>query len=84
MLHIVANTIKKVPERIMKHLAKKIFKSIEKEHGEIPAGINTEIPDYKAIEDHKEARNKCPCDTSGCDWADWAGRYLNPASMVGY
>ena len=55
--HTVANTIKKVPERIMKHLAKKIFKSIEKEHGEIPAGINTEIPDYKAIEDHKEAKS---------------------------
>lgn len=45
--HIEANTTKKVPERVMKHLAKKIFKE---------AGTaEYEIPDYKAIEDHKEA-----------------------------
>jgi len=55
--HTAANTTKKVPERIMKHLAKKIFKTIEKEHGEIPSEINTNIPDYKSIEDHKEAKN---------------------------
>jgi len=54
--HTKANTIKKVPERIMKHLAKRIFKSIEKEQGEIPAEINTDIPDYKSITDHKEAK----------------------------
>jgi len=54
--HTTANTIKKVPERIMKHLAKKIFKSLEKEYGEIPSEINTEIPNYKEIEDHKEAK----------------------------
>jgi transposase len=54
--HCMANTVKKVPERIMKHLAKKIFKSIEEEAGEIPDEINTNIPDYKAIEDHKEAK----------------------------
>ncbi len=46
--HIEANTIKKTPERIMKHLARKIFKSIEKE--------DYEIPDYKQIEDPKEAK----------------------------
>lgn len=46
--HIEANTTKKVPERIMKHLAKKIFKA---------EGIeNYEIPDYKSIEDHTEAK----------------------------
>lgn len=54
--HIEANCIKKVPERIMKHLAQKIFKALEKNEGEIPEGIDTEIPDYKAIEDHKEAK----------------------------
>jgi len=54
--HTAANTIKKVPERIMKHLARKIFKTMEKEYGEIPSEINTDIPDYKAIEDHKEAK----------------------------
>jgi len=46
--HILANTTKKVPERIMKHLAKKIFKSMEK--------TDYEIPDYTQIEDHKEAK----------------------------
>ena len=46
--HIEANTIRKTPERIMKHLAKKIFKSIEKE--------DYERPDYKQIEDSKEAK----------------------------
>ena len=46
--HIEANTIRKTPERIMKHLARRIFKSIEKE--------DYEIPDYKQIEDHKEAK----------------------------
>ena len=46
--HIIANTTKKVPERIMKHLAKKIFKAMEQE--------GHDIPDYKQIEDHKEAK----------------------------
>ena len=46
--HIEANTTKKVPERIMKQLAKKIFKA---------EGIeDKEIPDYKSIEDHNEAK----------------------------
>ena len=46
--HILANTTKKVPERVMKHLAKKIFKAMDKS--------DYEIPDYKKIEDHKEAK----------------------------
>lgn len=54
--HIAANTIKKVPERVMKHLAKKIFKTLEKEAPEILEKVNTEIPNYKDIEDHKEAK----------------------------
>jgi len=46
--HIEANTVKKIPERIMKQLAKKIFKA---------EGIeDAEIPDYKGIEDHNEAK----------------------------
>ena len=46
--HIEANTAKKIPERIMKQLAKKIFKA---------EGIeDAEIPDYKSIEDHNEAK----------------------------
>ena len=54
--HTSANTIKKVPERIMKHLARKILKNIEEELGEIPSEINVVIPNYKDIEDHKEAK----------------------------
>ena len=54
--HAVANTRKLVPERIMKRLAKKILKNVEQESGTIPSGINTDIPDYKTIEDHNEAK----------------------------
>jgi transposase len=46
--HIEANTIKKVPERIMKQLAKNIFKAIGQEE--------YEIPDYTQIEDHVKAK----------------------------
>ena len=46
--HVEANTIKKTPERIMKHLAKKIFKSVGTE--------DYEMPDYEQIEDPKEAK----------------------------
>ena len=54
--HIEANCTKKVPERIMKHLAKRIFKGLEADHGAVPENINTNIPDYAQIEDHKEAK----------------------------
>jgi transposase len=46
--HIEANTVKKVPERIMKHLARNIFKAMGQEE--------YEIPDYTQIEDHAEAK----------------------------
>jgi len=54
--HAKANTMKLVPERIMKHLAKGILKNIKQESVEIPPEINATIPDYKGIEDHKEAK----------------------------
>ncbi|AEV67448.1 transposase [Acetivibrio clariflavus DSM 19732] len=54
--HTHANTVKKVPERILKHIAKKIFKNLEKEAGEIPEEINTNIPNYKEIAEHREAK----------------------------
>ena len=50
--HIEANTIKKVPERVMKHLARKIFKGLQQDLGEVPIEIDTEIPDYTQIADH--------------------------------
>lgn len=55
--HTLANTNKLFPERIMKRLAKRIFKSIEEVSGAIPKEINTEIPNYKEIED-KELSKK--------------------------
>jgi hypothetical protein len=54
--HTEANTFKCTAERVMKRLAKKIFKTVEKECGEVPEEINQEIPNYKEIENHKEAK----------------------------
>lgn len=54
--HIEANTVKKVPERIMKHLARKIFKALQKDIGEIPSEVDTAVPDYTVIEDHVQAK----------------------------
>ncbi|MCX8129724.1 MAG: IS1182 family transposase [Clostridia bacterium] len=54
--HTEANTTKKVPERVMKHLAKKILKSLNEENGIIPEQIDVKIPNYKEIEDHKQAK----------------------------
>ncbi len=55
--HTEANCKKQVPERIMKHLAAKIFAGLEADHdGQLPSGIDTNIPDYKGIEDHQEAK----------------------------
>lgn len=53
--HIEANTIKKTPERLMKHLARKIIKTYAEETGENLADLPEE-PEYKEIEDHKEAK----------------------------
>ena len=55
--HTQANCMKLVPERIMKHLAARIFAALEADHdGKLPTGIDTNIPDYKSIADHKEAK----------------------------
>ena len=54
--HIEANCTKKVPERIMKHLAKRIFRGLEADNGQIPVTANTVIPDYAQIEDHVLAK----------------------------
>ena len=54
--HIEANCTKKVPERIMKHLAKRIFQGLEADNGQVPVTVNTTIPDYTQIEDHTQAK----------------------------
>lgn len=53
--HVEANTIKKSPERLMKHLARKIIKSYHDETKEELENL-PEVPDYKEISDHKEAK----------------------------
>lgn len=40
----------------MKHLAKNIIKSVEEESGTIPPDLIGEVPNYKLIGDHKEAK----------------------------
>jgi transposase len=55
--HILANTKKKVPERVMKHLAKKILAALKEDNeGVLPDRIDENIPDYKNIDDHKKAK----------------------------
>ena len=49
--HAKANTVKLVPERIMKHLSKKIFKNIKQESGEISPEINTTKFNYNKDSD---------------------------------
>lgn len=47
--HTNANTIKKVPERIMKHLARRIIRAIEEENGEIPILDTLQTDSVEAI-----------------------------------
>ena len=54
--HTEANTFKCTSERVMKRLAKKIFTTVEQENGEVPEEIDQNIPNYKEIEDPKEAK----------------------------
>src|SRR5690554_5204449 len=53
--HIEANTIKKTPERLMKHLGRKIINTYTEETGQDLKDIPEE-PEYKEIADHKEAK----------------------------
>src|SRR5699024_5794433 len=54
--HTEANTFKCTAERVMKRFAHQIFKTMEEENGEVPEDIDTDIPNYKEIENHKEAK----------------------------
>ena len=54
--HLEANCKKKSPEKIMKYLAVRLFKAMQKDLEEIPAQIDTQIPESKEIKDVKEAR----------------------------
>jgi hypothetical protein len=53
--HVEANTRKKTPERLMKHLARKIIKAFQEEMGELLEGLPEE-PDYQEIPDQLEAK----------------------------
>lgn len=54
--HINTNTGKLVPERIMTHLAKRIFKAIEEDLGKLPSEIDPNIPDWTKETNHKKAK----------------------------
>ena len=54
--HTQANTFRATPERVMKRLAKKLFIHLQEEHGHLPDTINDTIPNYKEIENHREAK----------------------------
>jgi transposase len=54
--HTAANCGKLIPERVMRKLAKRIFKGLVEDNEAMPAGVETEIPDYSRIEDHKQAK----------------------------
>ena len=54
--HMEANCVKKVPERMMRQLARRIFLGLEKDLGKIPETVDTNIPDVKEVNDHKEAK----------------------------
>lgn len=53
--HILANTVKKTPERLMKHLAKNIIQTYKEETGQSLDHV-PEAPKYKEILDHHEAK----------------------------
>lgn len=53
--HIEANTVKKTPERLMTHLARKIIKTYREETDKDLQDIPDE-PKYKEIKDHKKAK----------------------------
>ena len=54
--HMEANTVKKVPERMMRHMARHIFAGLEKDLNGIPESVDTNIPDVKDVKDHEEAK----------------------------
>lgn len=54
--HVEAALKRKVPERIMRKLTKRILKGLQKDNGHVDASVCTSIPDYEKIEDPKEAR----------------------------
>lgn len=53
--HILANTVKKTPERLMKHLGKNIMQTYKEETGQSLENAPEE-PAYKEITDHHEAK----------------------------
>jgi transposase len=54
--HVSANCGKLIPERVMKKLAKKIFKGLKADNGAVPETIDTNIPDYTQIKEHEQSK----------------------------
>ncbi|MGJ9386221.1 transposase, partial [Salipaludibacillus sp. CF4.18] len=53
--HIIANTVKKTPERLMKHLARNLIQTFEEETEQTLENVPT-APEYKEIPNHHEAK----------------------------
>ena len=53
--HVEANTIKKTPKRLMKHLARNIIQTYKEETKEELESL-PEVPTHKEISDHKQAK----------------------------
>lgn len=54
--HVEAALRRKVPERILKQLAKRIFKGMSRDNGSVGKSIDTHIPDYTKIDSPEESR----------------------------
>ena len=61
--HILANTIKKVPERLMEHLAKNIFRETAEKNGLTDKEVEDDVrkksdrlPKWENYEDHQESK----------------------------
>ncbi|NCC06605.1 MAG: IS1182 family transposase [Clostridia bacterium] len=54
--HIEAAVIRKTPERILRHLAKRLFKAVKLDKGSLTNSLDTTLPDCSKIEDPNEVR----------------------------
>lgn len=54
--HVEAALKRKVPERIMRKLTRRILKGLQKDNGYVDTSVCTSIPDYTKIEDPRQAR----------------------------
>jgi transposase len=78
--HTNANTGKLLPERVMKRLAQKMLKNLKEETDDIAGDINQNIPDYKEIENYKEAQETMKSYLE--ELIETTQRHINPEGAV--